>query len=144
MQEGSCWSGASCTSIATTFTNDAANRIITATNGLTTTSFACNSQGDRVNQDVAGVTTTYTLDLAAKTNSYLCGNGRLAGFSGANAEYILSDGLGSVRPLADCSGAVALSPLTPEQSIPTLSLWNTPQSPQPPAVRIPCAPAWKG
>ena len=84
----------SCTPIITTYTYDAANRLIAATNGLTTTSFVYNGLGDRVNKVIAGVTTTYTLDLAARADPCL-GSMCLAGISGTNAEYSLSDGLGA-------------------------------------------------
>src|SRR5688572_26031088 len=46
-----------------TYTYDAANRLIDVTTGLAATTFAYNGPGDRVNQTVAGVVTTYTLDL---------------------------------------------------------------------------------
>ncbi len=37
------------------------------------------------------------------------GNGRVAEYAGANVEYFLPDGLGSVRQLADSSGSVKLA-----------------------------------
>ena len=72
--------------------------------------------GDRHQQVVDGVTTNYTLDLAAGltqvlddgTNTYLYGNGRIAQ-SGSTTEYFLGDALGSVRQLADAAGTVTLT-----------------------------------
>ena len=60
---------------------------------------------------------TFTLDLAIGltqvledgTHTYLYGLGRVAQFDGADAEYFLADGLGSVRQLVDDSGAVTLA-----------------------------------
>jgi YD repeat-containing protein len=122
-----------------TYTYDAANRLITATTGLTTTTFVYNGLGDRVNQAVAGVVITYTLDLAAGPTLTHTATGTWPELAARTPSTRYP--MGSVRPLSDKSSAVTHSPLTPEQSIPTLSLWKTPQSPQPPAVRIPCAPA---
>lgn len=72
--------------------------------------------GDRHQMVVDGVTTNYTLDLAAGltqvlangTNTYLYGNGRIAQ-TGSTTEYFLGDALGSVRQLADPNGAVTLT-----------------------------------
>ena len=99
-----------------TYTYDAANRLIAATDGVTASSFVYNGLGDRVSQTVAGVVTTYTLDLAAGltqvladgTNTYLYGNGRIAQDDGVDFTYFLTDALGSVRQLADDSGTVTL------------------------------------
>ena len=71
--------------------------------------------GDRHQQIVDGVTTNYTLDLAAGltqvlddgTNTYLYGNGRISQ-AGSTTEYFLGDALGSVRQLTDSAGAVTL------------------------------------
>ena len=72
--------------------------------------------GDRHQQVVDGVTTNYTLDLAAGltqvlddgTNTYLYGNGRIAQ-AGSTTEYFIGDALGSVRQLADSAGTVTLT-----------------------------------
>ncbi|MGP8330391.1 MAG: RHS repeat-associated core domain-containing protein [Methanosarcinaceae archaeon] len=72
--------------------------------------------GDRHQQIVDGVTTNYTLDLAAGltqvlsdgTNTYLYGNGRISQ-NATQTEYFLGDALGSVRQLADSAGAVTLT-----------------------------------
>ncbi len=63
------------------------------------------------------VTTSYTLDLNAGltqvlsdgANTYLYGAGRIAQQSAAGKEYFLGDALGSVRQLADATGAVSLA-----------------------------------
>jgi RHS repeat-associated protein len=83
-----------------------------------------NGLGDRLSQTVDGITTSCTLDLnpspslragsgltqvlADGTNTYLYGNGRIAQV-GAATEYFLGDALGSVRQMADGTGAVTLS-----------------------------------
>lgn len=67
-----------------------------------------------------GVTTNYTLDLAVGltqvladgTNTYLYGNGRISQSPIPDAqlpEYFLGDALGSVRQLADTTGAITLT-----------------------------------
>jgi RHS repeat-associated protein len=66
---------------------------------------------------VNGVTTNYTLDLKAGltqvlsdgTNTYLYGMDRIAQVNGSVTEYFLTDALGSVRQLADNTGAVTLA-----------------------------------
>ncbi len=78
--------------------------------------FVGSGLGDRHQQIVDGVTTNYTLDLAAGltqvlddgTNTYLYGNGRIAQ-AGSTTEYFLGDALGSVRQLADPTGAMTLT-----------------------------------
>ena len=100
-----------------TYSYDAANRLITVTDGITMTGFTYNGLGVRVAENDNGVVTTYTVDLAAGltqvladgTNTYLSGNGRIAQYTGTNAQYFLGDALGSVRQLADGSGAVTLA-----------------------------------
>jgi hypothetical protein len=47
--------------------------------------------------------------LADPTTTYLYGNGRIAQYSGASADYFLPDGLGSERQLANSAGAVTLA-----------------------------------
>jgi len=46
--------------------------------------------------------------LSDGANTYLYGNNRIAGYSGASPEYYLTDALGSVRQIADSSGAATL------------------------------------
>jgi hypothetical protein len=66
---------------------------------------------------VDGVTTNFTLDLdnwltqvlADGTNTYLYGTGRIAQYDASAAEYFLTDALGSVRQLADSTGAVGMA-----------------------------------
>jgi RHS repeat-associated protein len=80
--------------------------------------------GDRMRQVAGGITTTYTLDLNAGltqvladgTNTYLYGPstgsgqaGRIAQYAGTTPAYFLGDALGSVRQLANASGAVTLA-----------------------------------
>jgi RHS repeat-associated protein len=101
-----------------TYTYDSANRLKTLTQGTTTSSYVYNGLGDRLQQTVSGVTTTYTLDLNAGltqvladgTNTYLYGAGRIAQNSTANGkQYFLGDALGSVRQLVSANGAVTLT-----------------------------------
>jgi hypothetical protein len=47
--------------------------------------------------------------LADGTNTYLYGNGRIAQVSATGTDYFLGDALGSVRQLANASGAVTLA-----------------------------------
>jgi hypothetical protein len=54
------------------------------TTGLTATTFAYNGLGDRVNQTVAGVVTTYTLDLNTGLTQVL--------EDGANTYYLAEAG----------------------------------------------------
>jgi YD repeat-containing protein len=98
-QEVVCASLPTCTPITTPYTYDNANRLIEVTTGLTATTFAYNGLVDRVNQTVAGVVTTYTLDLntgltqvlADGTHTYLYGYGplRVAQDDGADVVYFL-------------------------------------------------------
>ena len=101
-----------------TYAYDSANRLKTLTQGTTTSSYVYNGLGDRLQQTVSGVTTTYTLDLTAGltqvladgTNTYLYGAGRIAQNSTANGkQYFLGDALGSVRQLVSANGAVTLT-----------------------------------
>ena len=99
-----------------TYTYDHANRLVSVVGSATTSSFGYNGLGDRLQQTVDSVTESYTLDLnngltqvlADGTNTYLYGNGRIAQYNGSGAEYFLGDALGSVRQLADGSGALTL------------------------------------
>jgi hypothetical protein len=85
------------------------------------------SLGDRLQQTVnplsgtGGVTTSFTMDLASNlsqvlddgTNTYLYGIDRIAQSSISNSQstiqFFLGDALGSVRQLADSTGAVTLA-----------------------------------
>ena len=94
-----------------TYIYDAANRLISV-NGQTSTTYAYGGLGDRHQQN--GV--IYTLDIVAGltqvlsdgTNTYLYGNGRISQHA-TQTEYFLGDALGSVRQLADTTGAVTLT-----------------------------------
>jgi len=100
-----------------TYTYDSANRLTSAEQGANTYTFAYSGLGDRMRQVAGGITTTYTLDLNAGltqvladgTNTYLYGNGRIAQYAGTAPSYFLGDALGSVRQLANSSGAVTLA-----------------------------------
>jgi RHS repeat-associated protein len=98
------------------YTYDSANRLKTFMNATTTASYSYNGLGDRLQETVNGVTTTFTMDLNTGltqvlndgTNTYLYGNGRIAQ-AGITTEYFMSDALGSVRQLTNASGQVTLT-----------------------------------
>jgi len=100
----------------TTYTYNHANRLMSVTEGTNTTTFIYNGLGDRVQETVNGVTTTFALDLntgltqvlSDGTNTYLYGNGRIGQFTGMESAYFLGDALGSVRQLVDGNGEVTL------------------------------------
>jgi RHS repeat-associated protein len=100
-----------------TYTYDSANRLKTVSNQTTTISYAYNGLGDRLQETVNGVTTTFVMDLASGltqalsdgAQDYIYGNGRIAQVNGTDTEYFLSDALGSVRQLTDSTGAVTLA-----------------------------------
>jgi RHS repeat-associated protein len=99
------------------YTYDGANRLTGVTDGASAVSYAYNGLGDRLQTSAAGQTTRYTLDLVSGLTqvlhdggyTYLYGNGRIAQYGANGGEYFLGDALGSVRQLADASGAVRLS-----------------------------------
>ncbi len=96
---------------------DHANRLVAITEGSGTASFVYNGLGDRVQETINGVTTSFANDLAAGltqvledgTNTYLYGNGRIAQYGASGAAYFLGDALGSVRQMVDETGAVTLT-----------------------------------
>ncbi len=100
-----------------TYAYDFANRLISVVGPSGTTTYAYNGLGDRLQQTENGVTTTFTMDLASDlpqvlddgTNSYTYGIDRISQTTGADTEYFLGDALGSVRQLADTTGAVTLA-----------------------------------
>jgi YD repeat-containing protein len=100
-----------------TYTYDHANRLASVNEPPLTASFEYNGLGDRLQQTVNGQTTNYTLDLAGGltqvladgARTYLYGAGRIAQFTGENAEYFLGDALGSVRQLTDENGDLILA-----------------------------------
>jgi hypothetical protein len=91
-----------------------------------TITYFYNGLGDRLQETVNGVTTTFTMDLASNltqvlddgTTNYIYGVDRIAQKIGGDTEYFLGDALGSVRQLADAGGAI---------SLPTT--WTTPRDP---------------
>jgi RHS repeat-associated protein len=102
---------------ANTYTYDGANRLTGVTDGGSAVSYAYNGLGDRLQTSASGQTTRYTLDLVSGLTqvlddggyTYLYGNGRIAQYGTSGGEYFLGDALGSVRQLADASGAVRLA-----------------------------------
>jgi RHS repeat-associated protein len=100
-----------------TYTYDGANRLIAVNGQSSTTSYAYDGLGDRLQQTVGGQTTTYTLDLNAAltqilsdgTDTYLYGLDRIAQQNGTDTEYYLGDDLNSVRQLANTTGDVTLT-----------------------------------
>jgi YD repeat-containing protein len=100
-----------------TYAYDSANRLTSIQNQQSTIVYRYDGLGNRLQQTVGGVTTTYTLDLASGLtqvlsdgpNTYLYGNGRIAQQNGLDTEYFLGDALGSVRQLTDADGIVMLA-----------------------------------
>ncbi len=94
------------------YTYDTANRLI-AFSGPQAINYAYNGLGDRLQETVDGVTTTFRMDLntgltqalSDGTNTYLYGLERIAQVN-ADTEYFLGDALGSVRQMADEAGQV--------------------------------------
>ena len=94
-----------------------ANRLISASNSLGSTTYGYSGLGDRLQETTNGQTTTFTVDLAAGltqtlddgTRAYLYGYGRITQENTTSTEYFLGDALGSVRQLADESGALILA-----------------------------------
>jgi len=99
------------------FVYDHANRLGSVVGSATTTNYAYNGLGDRLQQTVDSVTENYTLDLnnwltqvlADGTNTYLYGTGRIAQYDAGEGEYFLGDAIGSVRQLTDDAGTVILA-----------------------------------
>ena len=108
---------------ANTYTYDAAMRLVSVTDGVTTTthtSYDYDGDGNRVAQhiteDSLTTTTTYVLDVATSmtmvlaettgsdTIFYLHGLDLIAQSDGTSTEYLLADGLGSVRQVVDSTG----------------------------------------
>ncbi len=105
----------------TTYTYDAANRLISVVKGGVTTSYTYNGDGNRISQTVGATTTTYVIDTAtpltmvlsettgSATTYYWQGLDTLAQSDGTNTKYFEYDGLGSVRQLIDPSASVLLA-----------------------------------
>jgi RHS repeat-associated protein len=100
------------------YSYDALDRLIAVTQGSTTTTFGYNGQGDRIQQTVDGLATTFTLDLASAlpqvltqqtgsaTTYLLPGVGQQVN---GGWQYMHGDVLGSVRLLTDPSGQILSS-----------------------------------
>jgi YD repeat-containing protein len=108
---------------ANTYSYDAANRLTSVLNIATSQSvtFAYNGMGDRYHRSVAGVQTTYLLDLTSSLTQVLTEN-----TNGIETRYLLGldvigqqvdkqwsyfgyDGLSSVRQLTDAPGALTFA-----------------------------------
>jgi RHS repeat-associated protein len=102
---------------------DQANHLISTTLGSTTSLLNYNGDGVRLKQTLNGVVTTYTQDLAAslpvvlqaKTGItsthylYALETRPFAQITSNGAEYLLPDGLGSVRQIASVSGHIIVT-----------------------------------
>jgi RHS repeat-associated protein len=100
------------------YTYDSANRLTAVSGKQTSVNYVYNGLGDRLQQVVNGNKTTYVNDLNAGltqvlddgTNTYLYGNDRIAQSPISNSQstiqYFLGDALGSVRQMANESGAL--------------------------------------
>jgi RHS repeat-associated protein len=97
---------------------DAENRLISVSDGASTTNYTYSGDGDRVSQRVDGVTTSYVIDIAtpltmvlaeitgSETIYYLHGLELVAQNDGISTEYFGYDGLGSVRQVLESSASV--------------------------------------
>jgi RHS repeat-associated protein len=100
---------------------DAANRLVSVSDGVSTTIYTYNGHGDRMSKTVEGVTTSYVIDTAmpltmvlaettgTETVYYLHGLDLVAQHDGITTEYFAYDGLGSVRQVVDDMGQVLLA-----------------------------------
>jgi RHS repeat-associated protein len=100
------------------YSYDALDRLIAVTQGSSTTTFGYNGQGDRIQQTVDGLATTFTLDLASAlpqvltqqtgsaTTYLLPGVGQQVN---GGWQYMHDDVLSSVRLLTDPSGQILSS-----------------------------------
>jgi RHS repeat-associated protein len=118
-----------------TYTYDPANRLLTVNGPLSTVSYAYNGLGDRLQTTANSVTTTFAMDYNAGlpqvlddgTNIYLYGNGRIAQVN-TGTEYFLGDALGSVRQMADASGAIKLAKSYDPYGVTAQSVGSSPTS----------------
>src|SRR5205809_613071 len=100
--------------------NTQANRLKILVQAGNNYTFTYNGLGNRLKQVVNTAPTTYTLDLAASlvlvlaqhqsgtATQYIYGAGRIGERTTGSVAYHLTDALGSVRQLADGSGALTL------------------------------------
>ncbi len=104
---------------ATTYAYDAANRLITATQGTTVSAYRYDGIGNRVAQTVNSSTTRYALDVGgglyeviaattgSNTNRYVQINGQILARNGGTWGYVLPDHLGTVRQITDGTADMA-------------------------------------
>jgi len=100
-----------------TFAYDHADCLTSVSDSSSTYAFSYDGLGNRYQQSIDSVTTTYSLDIAADltqvfgdgTNSYLYGLGRIGEAGAGGWLYPLSDALGSTRQLTNSSGDSTLS-----------------------------------
>jgi YD repeat-containing protein len=96
---------------------NSANRLIGVNGPSGTITYAYNGLGERLQQNVGGVTTTYLVDLEGGlsqvlsdgTNSYLYALNRIAQMNSTDMQYFLGGALGSTRQLADGVDSVSLA-----------------------------------
>ena len=101
----------------TAYSYDDANYLTGIATGASSATYTYNGDHARVGSTIGG-TTSYLLDLAAPlptvlrqvtngvTTTYLYGNGLLAQDDGTNMQALLPDALGSMRLVANSSGAI--------------------------------------
>ncbi len=106
---------------SSTYTYDAASRLISVVKSGITTSYTYDGDGNRLSQTVGTTTTTYVIDTATPltmvlsettggvTTYYWQGLDTLGQSDGTNTKYFAYDGLGSVRQLTDSSASVLLA-----------------------------------
>ncbi len=98
------------------------NRLISVSGPSGLITYAYDGLGDRLQETVNGVTTTFMMDISTSlnasdltqvlddgTNEYIYGNDRIEQTSGTDTEYFLPDALDSVRQMTDSNGAVTLA-----------------------------------
>jgi YD repeat-containing protein len=100
---------------------DAANRLVSVSDGVSTTAYTYNGDGDRMAQAVDGVRTSYAIDTATpltmvlaettgtETIYYLHGLDLVAQNDGVSNEYFAYDRLGSISLAVNDMGEVILA-----------------------------------
>ncbi|MFV2045197.1 MAG: RHS repeat domain-containing protein, partial [Anaerolineales bacterium] len=102
---------------ASTNTYDHANRLTAVAQGADNYGYWYNGLGDRLQQTVNGMPTTYSLDinrdltqvLSDQTNAYLYGAWRIGEEQTGGWQYHLGDALGSVRQLVSAGSAMTIA-----------------------------------
>jgi len=97
------------------------NRLISVSGPSGLITYAYDGLGDRLQETVNGVTTTFMMDISTSlnasdltqvlddgTNEYIYGNDRIEQTSGTDTEYFLTDALASVRQMTNSNGAITL------------------------------------